>query len=418
MSQLSRTSQEPQMERNSVGRITHFIADFSRLNDRIIEAAFYLFYFGVAVRVLIFFSGHKFQKVVFLLFLVFLFLSLTRSFVTKRMPWYPSAYFSIQTALVAVIFLLPPHHDVVSVLYIAMSFQTIRLFSLRKGFMWIFVFIFVMVAMLGYIDGKESIPSLFTYISGCLCIGFYGLAIRNAESTNKRNEALLAELQDAYQKLQTYADRVEELATVEERNRLARDLHDSVTQKIFSLTLTAETALMLLEKEPDRAANMLGRVQTLAQDALSDMRSLIEDLRPRTAAENGLLPALEKHIAQRKDRDGLHVQLSLEGEATMPGSTEEALFGIVQEALNNVVKHSGVDSAEVSLRMTDSSVRLSIRDDGCGFNLREVEKDPQRLGLVGMKDRAELVGGSLSIESAPGAGTCLTIEIPQLKEDS
>jgi len=163
--------------------------------------------------------------------------------------------------------------------------------------------------------------------------------------------------------LQAYAAQVEELTSVEERNRLDRELHDSVTQTIFSMTLTSESARIFLERDPAKAAVQLDRLQSLSKDALAEMRYLISQLRPKTVAEEGLIPALRRHIAERQDQDGLSVSLYLEGnddgEGHLPPDTEKALFRIVQDALNNVVKHAETDRAEVTLCLRDDTASSS-----------------------------------------------------------
>jgi signal transduction histidine kinase len=150
------------------------------------------------------------------------------------------------------------------------------------------------------------------------------------------NEALQQRLKE----LQEYATQAEELAAVQERNRLARELHDSLTQTIFSMTLTAETARILLERDPSQSAPHLTLLQELAQSALSEMRALIQQLRPSPVEEGGLVSALQQHLAALERREGLKVSLQVEGEGQLLRDQEEGLFRIVQEALNNVVKHA------------------------------------------------------------------------------
>ena len=214
----------------------------------------------------------------------------------------------------------------------------------------------------------------------------------------------------------------EQAAVVDERQRLARDLHDSVTQSLFSMTLTAEAARILLERNPARVSAQLDRLRELAKGALAEMRSLIYQLRPRTADQAGLVPALRQHIAERQEQDGLKVALRVEGKRRLPPEHEEALFRIVQEGLNNVVKHAQTDRVEVTLRLTDETANLLIEDYGTGFDpLATLETGPpsirsgaSRFGLASMRERAEMLGGSCTIESQPGAGTLVKVELPHM----
>ena len=200
-------------------------------------------------------------------------------------------------------------------------------------------------------------------------------------------------------------EQAQQLAVVEERNRLARELHDSVTQSLFSMTLTAQAANTLLERDPQQAAPQLVRLQELAQGALAEMRSLIFQLRPTAVEGEGLVPALRKHVAALKSREGLEVELRVEGERRLPREQERALFRIAQEALNNVVKHARTGKALVELRMGDEEVSLLVEDHGIGFDPSSVKPDGRSMGLVTMRERAELMGGTFEIGSQPGEGT-------------
>jgi len=193
-------------------------------------------------------------------------------------------------------------------------------------------------------------------------------ARQEAEAARQESQKLLTELQEAHRQLQAYAAQAEELAATKERNHLARELHDSVTQTIFSITLTAKSAGILLERDPAQAASQLEHLHELAQGALAEMRALIFELRPPAVEEEGLVSALRKHVAALKSRDGLTVELNVEGEQRLSGDQERRLFRIVQEALNNVVKYAQTDKAMVTLTMENGRVWLLIEDEGIGFD--------------------------------------------------
>jgi signal transduction histidine kinase len=275
----------------------------------------------------------------------------------------------------------------------------------------------MLVGLASYFSPAESLFYLSTYFAGCLVIGLYVLGTRRVEAAREESQALLGELQAAHRELQAYAGRVEELAAAEERNRLARELHDSVTQTIFSLTLTAQAARTLMDQDTARAVQQLDRVQELAGDALAEMRSLIRQLRPKTVAELGLAPALRQHAAERQSRDGLHVDLRLDGERRVPAEVEEALFRVAQEALNNVVKHARTDRAEVCLAWQDQAVTLTVEDRGAGFDPARAGPDASHLGLTGMRERVAALGGTLDVRSEPGAGTRIHVHVPLLEQE-
>jgi signal transduction histidine kinase len=207
-------------------------------------------------------------------------------------------------------------------------------------------------------------------------------------------------------------EQTREYAVVEERNRLARELHDSVTQSLFSVTLLSEAALNLLERDPAKARERLERANELAQGALAEMRALIFQLRPMTLQEEGLLSALKKHLSALHSRYGRVVELSVTGsERRLPAPVEDAAFRIVQESLNNVVKHSNASRSYVTLTFETESLQVSTVDNGIGFDLSAPRPLPT-LGMSSMRERADAVGGRLTIESALGRGTRLTAHLP------
>lgn len=193
-----------------------------------------------------------------------------------------------------------------------------------------------------------------------------------------------------------------ELTKLEERNRLARDLHDSVCQNLFSLTLMARGMEALLDKTDPMAVQSLREMQKLTEDSLKEMRSLIWQLRPE-GLEQGLLTALQQY----GEKLGLAVQEKLEGVSQLPRYMEETLFRIGQEALNNVSKHAGVKNARICLKVTERQALLEICDEGAGFSWGEAK--PDSLGMLSMRERAESAGGLFKIDSQPGKGTNISV---------
>jgi signal transduction histidine kinase len=207
------------------------------------------------------------------------------------------------------------------------------------------------------------------------------------------------------------AEQAAQLAAVEERNRLARDLHDSVSQELFSLTMLAAAARRTLEARPDLTSARLLEIEESARRALEETRSLIFALRPAALDGRGLAPALRDLLDALRERQGLSVTLHCEGERRLPLEHEQALFRIVQEALANVARHSGVREAEVELRYQDEHVALVVHDEGRGFDPSAI-RNPRAIGLQSMTERAEALGGSFRVVSAPGEGTRIEVELP------
>ncbi len=207
------------------------------------------------------------------------------------------------------------------------------------------------------------------------------------------------------------AEQAAELAAVDERNRLARELHDSVSQELFSLTMLAAAARRTLETRPDLAAIRLSEIEASARRALEETRNLIFALRPAALDGRGLAPALRDLVAALRERQGFTVNLQISGERPLPLEYEQALFRIIQEALANIGRHAGVREAELVLRYGDDVLALEVRDDGRGFD-PSAPRSPQAIGLHSMAERAEALGGQLTIRSARDAGTTITVSIP------
>ena len=206
-------------------------------------------------------------------------------------------------------------------------------------------------------------------------------------------------------------ERSRELSIVEERNRLARELHDAVSQKLFGVVLTAESAATLLDRDPDAAREQLTRLGGLAREAQEELRALIDELRPPSLATEGLATALRKHVAVLRRVFGVDVGLRVAGAPRLDPEAEGEVFRIAQEALQNAVRHSHAERVEVRLEADNGRVDLAVADDGIGFEAANPELRGRRLGLTSMEERARAVGGVLTIESEPGAGTTVRLEV-------
>ena len=196
-----------------------------------------------------------------------------------------------------------------------------------------------------------------------------------------------------------------ELAVLEERHRLARELHDSVTQSLYSLTLFAEAGRRLAGSgELEQLTDYLVELGQTAQQALKEMRLLVYQLRPAALDTEGLIGALQQRLDAVEKRTGVEARLILDGIIELPPSLEEELYHLSQEALNNALKHAAATSVTVRFASDGESIDLEIEDNGRGFN-PEMVSQSGGMGLVGMREREERLGGSLAILSSPGNGT-------------
>ncbi|WP_455360946.1 GAF domain-containing sensor histidine kinase [Streptomyces sp. SYSU K21746] len=207
-------------------------------------------------------------------------------------------------------------------------------------------------------------------------------------------------------------ERSRELTIAEERSRLAHELHDAVSQKLFSLRLTAQAAAALVDRDPARAKGELHQVAALAAEAADELRAAVVELRPAALDEDGLVATLRTQIQVLDRAHTARVTFDSAGIRALPASQEEALLRVSQEALHNALRHSGAGRVEVTLSRRDHGALLRISDDGQGFDPRTVRRAGRHLGLVSMRDRASGVGGSLRVESEPGKGTTIEMEVP------
>ncbi|MBC9711798.1 GAF domain-containing sensor histidine kinase [Streptomyces sp. TRM66268-LWL] len=207
-------------------------------------------------------------------------------------------------------------------------------------------------------------------------------------------------------------ERSRELTIAEERTRLAHELHDAVSQKLFSLRLTAQAAAKLIDRDPVRAKGELQQVAALAAEAADELRAAVTELRPAALDEDGLVATLRTHIQVLDRAHAPQVTFRCEGVRALPASQEEAMLRVAQEALHNALRHSGGAQVDVVLERHGQGAVLRITDDGQGFEPRETRRAGRHLGLVSMRDRASGVGGRLTVESAPGKGTTIEMEVP------
>ncbi|GAA2150368.1 GAF domain-containing sensor histidine kinase [Actinomadura napierensis] len=201
-----------------------------------------------------------------------------------------------------------------------------------------------------------------------------------------------------------------ELTVVAERNRLARELHDAVAQRLFSLRLTARTASALAEKDPVRTVQELEQVERLAADALAELRAVIFELRPADLAD-GLVASLRKHAEVLDRAHETAVRFTAAEPVVLPEEHEAVVLRIAQEAVYNALRHAGARTVDVSLTVHDGRAVLEVADDGSGFDALDGEQQGG-LGLASMRDRACSIGGTFAVGAGPECGTTVRLEVP------
>jgi signal transduction histidine kinase len=204
-------------------------------------------------------------------------------------------------------------------------------------------------------------------------------------------------------------------ATVSERNRLARDLHDAVSQTLFSASLIADVLPKLWEKKPEVAQQKLDELRLLTRGALSEMRTLLLELRPSSLIEMDLADLIRHLTNAFAGRTRIPIQINLEGVVDPPSNVKEVIYRVVQEALNNVDKHAQASEVTIDMLRSENEFRLEIRDNGLGFNPQNVPHESLGLGI--MRERAAAIGARWMIESSPGNGTRVNLIWKDIQND-
>ena len=350
----------------------------------------------------------------------------------RRPMWFAAArgraliYLGLQSGFVLALMLIPLRHDFFPLLFIPLSWQAVDLFGRRTGFTFVTLCALAMLSLytLGprvwgqqyfAIDPPTGVAMTILYGALCYFVGQIAHTRRQAEATRQTNQRLMIDLQAAHRQLQDQAAQLEELAVIQERGRLARELHDSVTQTVFSMTLAVQTARVLLNRDAGRVAAQLDRVAELARSASREIQAIVQQLRLASIAERGLAAALRDYLAERQARDGLIAHLQVDdaaGSVHWPDEVTLGLYRIVQEAVNNVIKHAGTREVTIALDLSHQPARVEVSDRGAGFVVNDAAPQRGHMGLSSMAERARELGWTLTIDSQPGQGTCVKVLSP------
>lgn len=383
-----------------------------QLSNRSVQWIFYLvagFYLGTVFlrSILVFQGGPEFLPVLGVI-LVWSFLFFSESFVSNKWSGYFPFYLALQTGLVFLLLAEPGHPDFLANLFPILSMQVILHLRLRIWIAWVGLCALITTALLLHTYENETFALVLIYTAGNIFYGLIARASHRAEAALEQNLDLAQELQEANQKLKSYSKQLEGLVVARERNRLARDLHDSVTQTVFSMTLTIQSARLLLEREPLKVEAQLDRLSQLAHNALSEMQLLISELKPEAANTQGLASSIRSYLRDGHIPENISVELDVRGDQILQPAEEQSLYHIVQEALNNIVKHAQTDKIWIRLYMIEP-MWIEVEDKGCGFDLQKAQHSG-RVGLFSMRERAEEMGWNFHVRTSPGNGTCIRVE--------
>lgn len=306
-------------------------------------------------------------------------------------------YFGVQILILSLLFLLgSDNSDAFNFLFLILTIHIAVVSTVRVAALWIAICFGALCLLILATVGMEGLYAILFYSVTFVVCGFFGSTIQQVERARDRNQRLVEELQATQRKLQ-------ELAVVEERNRLARDLHDSVKQQVFAISMQLSAARISL-KEDDKAYPSVAQAEKLAQQAGAELTTLIHQLRPPALKKKSLVEAIKAHVDDWIHQTDIETEMDV-SEVSVNPESEQALFRVLQEALANVTRHSQANKVWVRLRSENDHVALTIEDNGTGYDAERIVKG---VGLDSMKERLAAVSGSLEVSSLQSQGTKVT----------
>lgn len=341
---------------------------------------------------------------------IFLLMMIVQPLLPPNRKALSAIYIIFQMLLMVALYFIVPQVDYWAILLIPSIIYAVRVFGPEIGLIW--VAIFTIVVSIIIID-RHGFGVALVYFAAYIFFASYAYLLDKTEKAQAESQQLLEELRKSNQKLEELASNAEELATIKERNRLARELHDSVTQSLYSLTLLAAGWRRLAAKgELGNSEDSFAEIEQVAQLALKEMRLLIFELRPPALENEGLQGALHHRLSAVEKRAGVEARLVADDVLDLSPAVEESLYAIALEALNNALKHASATSVTVTLHANENRIRMEVQDNGCGFDPVQGEES-RGIGLKSMRERVEHLNGNLEIISKPGAGTNVKVEFTE-----
>jgi len=328
-------------------------------------------------------------------------------------PQWQFPYFIMQAALIFSIVFMSHTQGFIYGLYWAMAGEAAMILAdLRTASLTVVGYMILAAVNFVFQLGWGMLPALVAYMAPmAFFILVYALMFQRQAKARRETQSLLADLETAHRQLTEYAVRVEDLTLSSERERMARELHDTLAQGLAGLLLQLEAVdTHLSRSQVSRAQEIVTQAMARARAALADARRAIDDLRRRDGDLD--LEASVRAEAERFTKAmGIPCELHLEVISRIPESTAEHAFKVVTEALTNIARHAHASKVSLQLEAHNGSLEIVITDDGSGFDADQQDKSGH-YGLIGMRERARLAGGILDIHSQPGGGTILKLRLP------
>jgi signal transduction histidine kinase len=313
----------------------------------------------------------------------------------------PAVYFSLQAVVLTLLVMLPSTaNDAFNFLFYILTVHAAVVFTTYIATIWTSLYFVIASALVLLQRGVEGLYAVFFYLAAFIVCAIFGHTVQQTELTSVRNQRLVEELKETQKKLQ-------DLAVVEERNRLARELHDSVKQQVFAISMQLSAARTTLS-DSDKAFPAVVEAERLAQQAGAELTTLINALRPPGLERRSLPAAIDEYVQEWSRQSNIQAEAKVDSTISLDPQMEQTLFRVLQEALSNVVRHSRAKRAWVTLRNEDSQTELVIEDNGIGYDAERIIKG---IGLDSMRERVEAVNGRLEISGRSPQGTCVTARV-------
>lgn len=326
-------------------------------------------------------------------------------------PRHAHIYLAIQTLFVTRLLFLVMNWSVFSILFFVFSAQAMMMLPAKQGYIWIAVFTLITGASFLRIEGLlEGFLSILTFGGGFLFFGISGKATKDAHNERAKSQYLYEELQKTHQELQEYVLQAEELAVSEERNRLAREMHDAIGHRLTVSAVQLEGAQRLIPNEPDKAADMVGTVREQVREALAELRQTVATLRQPLEAGLSLSQLLARLVSSFEGATGLNINVRVpEDVPALPEFHRTTIYRIVQEALTNIQRHAQAEQVWLQIDCQDKQLSLVVSDNGGGF---PAGAEQNGHGLLGIRERAAKLNGEVHLEDRTGGGGQITVNIP------
>ena len=310
----------------------------------------------------------------------------------------PNLYFGAQALTLGLLFLLgSKNSDAFNFLFLILCIHIAAVSTAQVATLW-GTLCYAIVSLITLANrGMDGIYAIVFYGITFVVSGFFGSTIQQVERERDRNQLLVEELRATQTKLQ-------ELAVVDERNRLARDLHDSVKQQMYAISMQLGAARTLLE-DGHRAYAPVTEAERLAKQAGAELTTLIRELRPPSLESKTLAIALQDYLTEWARQNKIETRIHIDNDLPLSVNEEQAFFRVVQEALSNIARHSQAAQVTVELRQVDSDILFCIADTGKGFDADLVKMG---IGLDSMRERLAQIGASFRVQSEVGSGTQIT----------